>query len=288
MGRADGALARLNMAGWHALGEATRAERPRVPFAIGGRVVGSVDRSHLPALRRFDDVLSVGDRVELHAADRVAAFAQLNAALRAQGLIVAWRDETYPVPDPESLEALATFERASSRFWGTLTFGAHATGYVADAAGRPRALWIAQRSFTKATDPGLFDNLIGGGVQHGQTPAETLVREGFEEAGLAPAQLAHARPGSVLRLARDIPEGFQHEWLYSYDVALPEGTAPQNQDGEVAGFSLLPVADALALAAGAKMTVDAALVTLDFALRHHLLDDPALVQGVQALRAHHP
>ena len=75
MGRADGALARLNMAGWHALGEATRAERPRVPFAVGGRVVGSVDRSHLPALRRFDDVLSVGDRVELHAADRVAAFA---------------------------------------------------------------------------------------------------------------------------------------------------------------------------------------------------------------------
>ncbi len=279
----------MNAAGWHALDEATRAERPRVPFAVGGRVVGSVAREHLPALRRFDGLLSVDDTaVDLVAADRDAAFARLNAALRDEGLIVAWRHETYPVPDPATRETLATFERASSRFWGTLTFGAHATGYVADAAGRPRALWIAQRSFTKATDPGRFDNLVGGGVPHGQTPAETLVREGFEEAGLAPAQLAPARAGSVLRLARDIPEGFQHEWLYSYDLALPEGTVPQNQDGEVAGFSLLPVADALALAAGARMTVDAALVTLDFALRHHLLDDPALLRGVQALRVPHP
>lgn len=289
MGRPDDALARLNVAGWHALGEATRAERPRVPFAIDGRIVGSVDRRHLPALRRFDDLLSVGDDgVDLRASDRDTAFARLNAALRDEGLIVAWRHETYPVPDPATLEALATVERASSRFWGTLTFGAHATGYVADAAGRPRALWIAQRSFTKATDPGRFDNLIGGGVPHGQTPAETLVREGFEEAGLSPAQLAHAQAGSVLRLARDIPEGFQHEWLYSFDVVLPEGTVPQNQDGEVAGFQRLPVADALALATGARMTVDAALVTLDFALRHGLLDDPALLRGLQALRVARP
>lgn len=287
MGRPDGTLARLNVAGWFALGEATRAERPRVPFAVGGRVVGSVDRAHLPVLRSFGALLSVGDRVELHAHDRDAAFGRLNAALREAGLIVAWRQETYPVPDPDTLETLATFERASSRFWGTLTFGAHATGYVADGAGRPRELWIAQRSFTKATDPGRYDNLIGGGVPHGQTPAEALVREGFEEAGLSPAQLAHARAGSVLRLARDIPEGFQHEWLYSFDVVLPEATVPQNQDGEVAGFQRLSVADALALATGARMTVDAALVTLDFAVRHRLLDDPALVRGVQALRVAH-
>jgi 8-oxo-dGTP pyrophosphatase MutT (NUDIX family) len=287
VGRPDGALARLNVAGWHALGEATRAERPRVPFVVGGRVVGSVARAHLPALRRFDDLLSIGETVELRARDRDAAFASLNTALHEAGLIVAWRHETYPVPDPDSLETLATIERASSRFWGTLTFGAHATGYVADAAGRPREIWIAQRALTKATDPGRFDNLIGGGVPHGQTPAQALVREGFEEAGLSPAQLAHARAGSVLRLARDIPEGFQHEWLHSFDVVLPEGTVPQNQDGEVAGFQRLSVADALALATGARMTVDAALVTLDFAVRHGLLDDPALVRGVQALRVAH-
>ena len=80
---------------------------------------------------------------------------------------------------------LALIERAAARFWGTLTFGAHANGYVADAQGRPTHLWIARRSTHKATDPGKLDNLVGGGVPHGQTPFETLVREGFEEAGLA-------------------------------------------------------------------------------------------------------
>ena len=75
----------------------------------------------------------------------------------------------------------------------------------------------------------------------------------------------------MLRLERDIAEGFQHEWLPVYDLRLPPALRPQNQDGEVAGFQCLPVAEALALAAGTRMTVDAALVTLDFALRHGLL-----------------
>jgi 8-oxo-dGTP pyrophosphatase MutT (NUDIX family) len=108
-----------------------------------------------------------------------------------------------------------------------------------------------------------------------QTPQETLVREGWEEAGLSPQQMARATPGRVIRLWRDICEGFQHEWLYAYDLQLPPGATPQNQDGEVAGLQLMPVAEALALAATERMTVDASLVTLDFALRHRLLADDA-------------
>jgi len=121
----------------------------------------------------------------------------------------------------------------------------------------------------------MYDNLIGGGVPDGQTPLQTLVREGWEEAGLLQPQLRAAVPGRVIRLLRDIPEGLQHEWLHAYDLRLPEGVAPANQDGEVAGFRLLPMADALALAASGAMTVDAALVTLDFALRRGLLAAPA-------------
>jgi 8-oxo-dGTP pyrophosphatase MutT (NUDIX family) len=276
---------------WHALGEATRAQVPRLPFFVGGCEVGSVAAAHLPALRPFSDALSVSDAgvsLQVPAPDRDAAFATMNARLREAGLIVAWRNETYPVVDPATQAVLARFERASSRFWGTLTFGAHATGFVAGADGRPARLWIAQRAFDKATDPGLFDNLIGGGVPAGQTAAETLVREGHDEAGLTPAQLAGARAGGVLRLARDIPEGFQLEWLHSFDLELPPHTVPANQDGEVAGFTLMPVADALKLAAGATMTVDAALVTLDFALRHGLLDDATAAAGVGRLRVAGP
>lgn len=267
----------------------------RLPFRIDGIVVGSVARAHLAQLAPHADLVAVAcDGVTwlLDGARRDAGFARLHDQLRAQGLIRAWRDETYAVVDPATFRVLACIERAAARFWGTLTFGAHANGFVRDTAGRPSHLWIAQRAPNKATDPGLFDNLVGGGVPHGQTPAQTLVREGWEEAGLQPDELQHAVPGSVLALQRQIPEGWQHEWLYGYDVELPAGRVPQNQDGEVAGFLLMPVADALALAcggiAGAAMTADAALVTLDFALRHGLLQDKELAAQVQAHRVVRP
>lgn len=280
-------------ADWPAIAEARRADAAaRVPFHIvdGGRPrpVGSVARWHLGALARWRPALQVDDLgVTLHcpAPERVAFFAEVNQRLRADGLIVAWRDETYAVPALDDGTLLATFERAASRFWGTTTFGAHCNGYVAGPDGRPSHLWIARRADTKPTDPGLLDNLVGGGVPHGQSPAACVQREGWEEAGLTPAQMAGLQPGRRLRVARDIPEGFQLEDVSSYDLALPPGLVPQNQDGEVQSITCLPVAEALALAAAGAMTVDASLVTLDFALRHRLL--PAAESAALAARSAH-
>lgn len=265
--------------GWHALQAATAHDADaRVPFHVlqAGQAleVGSIARAHLNALVRWPEALQLDDSrvtLTLPATERDAFFAQVNRQLHAEGLIIGWRDEPYPVLAWRSGELLAVFERAASRFWGTLTFGAHCNGYVADETGRPQALWIARRSFTKPTDPGLLDNLIGGGVPHGQGPAEAVLREGWEEAGLRPEQMQALQAGSVLRISRDIPEGFQHEWLSAYDLALPADLTPCNQDGEVAELRCMPVSEALALAATNEMTVDAGLVTLDFALRHRLL-----------------
>jgi 8-oxo-dGTP pyrophosphatase MutT (NUDIX family) len=271
---------------WLAVAAATRADTRRVPFVVRERAVGSVAVDDLDALRRHARRFDVGEEsVRARDPDPTEALVSVNATLRELGLVRAWRDETFAIPDPATLETLALTERAAARFWGTLTFGAHATGFVRGADGRPAALWIAQRSPHKATDPGRFDNLIGGGVPAGQTPAEALVREGFEEAGLDAGALACARPAGVLRLTRDIAEGFQHEWLYSFDVELPPGLVPLNQDGEVAGFTLMPVAQAAALAGGDDMTVDAALVTLDFLVRHRLHEaQDALAAALAPLR----
>jgi 8-oxo-dGTP pyrophosphatase MutT (NUDIX family) len=238
--------------------------------------VGSVARADLPALRRWPQWLQVyDDAVTLLAtpAARDEVMTRINEALHADGLIRAWRDETFALYTVHGRPIGASMERAAMRFWGALTLGAHCNGYVADSHGRPAALWVARRSFTKATDPGKLDNLVGGGVPVDQTPRETVVREAWEEAGLTPRQMHGLVRGRVLRLLRDIPEGLQREWIHVYDLNLPVGLTPRNQDGEVAEVQLQPLADALALAAGDEMTVDAALVTLDFALRHHLLDD---------------
>ena len=127
---------------WSSIEIATRRERVRVPFVIDGVAVGSVAAEHLDALRPWAPGLRVErDAVVLtvSADRRDDTLATLNAALREQGLIRAWRDETYPLPHPATLQVLAHFERAASRFWGTLTFGAHGTGWVAGADGRPAA-----------------------------------------------------------------------------------------------------------------------------------------------------
>lgn len=267
---------------WPAIDEARAQPLRRLDFVIDGRTVGSVAEDGVDALAALKAPLLIdAERVTLDGglrdiASRTEALAEINAALRGRELISGWRDETYAVRAPDEAAPLALIERAASRFWGTLTLGAHANGYVADRDGRPTHLWVARRCWTKPTDPGLLDNLIGGGVPHGQSPYETLLREGDEEAGLAADVTAKAVPGRVVALNRALPDcaglGLQHEHLHAFDLALPAFVHPFNRDGEVAELWLAPVDEAIELAANGEMTVDAALVTLDFALRHRLLD----------------
>jgi 8-oxo-dGTP pyrophosphatase MutT (NUDIX family) len=261
----------------------------RVPFVLADdgpeRVLGSVAIAHLAALRSWPDAFEElpatnpprpdapprALALRLPAAGRDARLAEIHAVLHRRGLIRAWRDEPYPLRDRSGGEH-ATIERAASRFWGTLTLGAHCNGYVPGADGRPTQLWIARRSQSKPTDPGRLDNLVGGGVALGQTPLEALVREGWEEAGLRPGQMSGLVEGSVIELDCDIAEGRQHEWLYVYDLALDPGVVPRNTDGEVAEHLCLPVGEALARAAAGELTTDAALATFDFAWRRGLIE----------------
>jgi 8-oxo-dGTP pyrophosphatase MutT (NUDIX family) len=286
---------------WPAIALARACDGPaRIPFVLmeeGGPVLGSVAIAHLDALRAWPDAFellaSAGGApralaLRLPAPARDARLAQIHARLHADGLIVAWRDEPYPLRDRDGGEH-GTIERAASRFWGTLTLGAHCNGYVADDAGRPTHLWIARRSWTKPTDPGRLDNLIGGGVPLGQTPREAVIREGWEEAGLEPAQMAGLVTGGLVDLECDIPEGRQHERLHVFDLALPADLVPRNLDGEVAEHRLMPVAEAYARAAAGELTTDAALATLDFAVRHSRIEpnapDEELTTAVPGLTA---
>ena len=256
---------------------------PRIPFVLmdeQGPVLGSVATRHLPALREWPDAFELFTAADgapralaltLRAPVRDARLAQIHARLHADGLIVGWRDEPYPLRDRAGGEH-GTLERAASRFWGMLTLGAHCNGYLADGCGRPTHLWIARRSYSKPTDPGWLDNLIGGGVPAGQSPREAVIREGWEEAGLEPRQMAGLVTGGLVDLECDIPEGRQHERLHVFDLALPVGVVPRNVDGEVAEHRLMPVGEALARAAAGELTTDAALATLDFAVRHRLVE----------------
>jgi 8-oxo-dGTP pyrophosphatase MutT (NUDIX family) len=154
-------------------------------------------------------------------------------------------------------------------------------GLVGAGTGR-RSMWIARRSDDKAIDPGMLDNLVGGGLASGLTIRETLVKEAWEEAGIPARIAAAARHEGSLQIVREVAEGLHAETIHLHDLVLPAEFTPQNQDGEVAEVRLLSFEEAADQIAGdARFTVDAALVAMDCLARHGALDPrwPAAIRA---------
>ena len=115
---------------------------------------------------------------------RSRAMAGVVRELARTGVITGWRDELYAIRSglDESEAPLLNIERAAARAFGITSHAVHVNGVVI--TGAEPAMWIARRSLSKAIDPGMLDNMIGGGVPAGLSVRETLVKEAWEEAGL--------------------------------------------------------------------------------------------------------
>jgi len=245
---------------------------------MDGLHVGWLARRHLAVLRGFDGVL--GDERDgavrlLPGADgfdaRSAALATLARRLADAGEVRGWRNELFAVTPSLEAPALAVIERAAARYLGLLTFASHMNGIIDG----QRRLWISRRSPTKSVDPGMWDNLVAGGMPHGSDPLETLVRECDEESGIPPELARRAEAHGVTEVLREIPQGVQWELVYIYDLALPADFVPTNRDGEVAEHRRIDPPELLAIMAAGAMTVDATLVTLDALRRRGWTGDPA-------------
>ena len=260
-----------------------------LPFRVGAATAGWVRPAFAQALRRFPDVFShdANGAVELNAAlgdpdARSHAMAAVTRELAKSGVITGWRDELYEVRDEAQPDRtpLLTIERAAARAFGITSRAVHVNGVTTAAAGP--AMWIARRSLSKPIDPGMLDNMIGGGVPAGMSMRETLVKEAWEEAGLTAAQAAAARAGRQVRIRRAVPEGLQSEVILVHDLELPPAVVPRNTDGEVSEFRLLPIAVVIdLLRQGGQITPDASLVILDWLDRQGILPLP----GTPAARA---
>jgi len=251
-------------------------------FVIGDCQVGWIRRSDLPLLGDWKHVFAVdAERVMLAPSlatveARSRALGEVIDSLASRGHIPGWRNETYAIRNRFDDPPLALIERAASRFFGTQTFAVHLNGIVSAGDGHddgqePR-MWIARRSLQKATDPGMLDNLVGGGIGWGYGIDETLVKECWEESGLPEALATRAVRGGTIHVLQEIEEGTQAEQLFVFDLDVGASFEPRNQDGEVADHRLASIADVRAWIADAKMTVDASLAALDWMARHERLD----------------
>jgi 8-oxo-dGTP pyrophosphatase MutT (NUDIX family) len=249
-----------------------RFDRSRfLRFFVGGEPVGWLRPVLGARLARWPDLFD--SRVgEVHLASRLAtsdarseALALVVRELTDEGLVAGWRGERYAISTAPAGPTLFWIERAAVRPFGLSSLAVHINGI---AAGDPKKLWIARRSRTKSTDPGMLDNLVGGGVGAGFSADEVLVKEAWEEAGIEAALARSATRGGTAHILREVVEGVQSETILAHDLALPPDFRPQNQDGEIEEFRLVPAEEVLALVRDTEeFTLDAALVTLDHFLR---------------------
>ncbi|MGF6769286.1 isopentenyldiphosphate isomerase [Paraburkholderia sp. GAS199] len=258
-----------------------------LPLWIDAEQVGWIRSTDVALLARWPDVFEIDNaRVTLAASFntvdlRSAALGSVIGALAAEGRIPGWRNETYAIRNAFDAPPLAYIERAASRFFGTMTYAVHLNGVVEYADGAPQ-LWIARRSDTKATDPGMLDNVVAGGIGWGFGVEATIVKECWEEAGIPEEIASRAVAGRTAHVLQSLPEGTQAEQIFIYDLALPADFAPRNQDGEVGEHRLARIEEVARWIEEDAMTVDASLATLDCLLRRRWIDEESCA-GIEAL-----
>lgn len=215
-------------------------------------------------------------------AARSDALAVVAQTLAMEGALSPWRDERYAVGPTIDAEPWFLLERAAARYFGVHSWAVHGNGLVAD--GRELRMWFARRSPSKAIDPGMLDNLVGGGVPAGMGLRDAFVKEAWEEAGLRDAVARAAMQVNTLPVVRDTDGGLFRESIVVYDMAMRSCDVPANQDGEAVEHrcvSLEEAARLISLTAGPdQVTPEASLVVLDALLRHGALDSSGAASGV--------
>jgi 8-oxo-dGTP pyrophosphatase MutT (NUDIX family) len=250
------------------------------PLQVDGQAAGWITPARCRRLADFVDVFEVRDDAIAFIADvttpamRTAALERVTRVLAREGALSAWRDERYAVGPTLAGAPWFLLERAAARYFGVHSWAVHGNGLVRD--GDSVRMWLARRSLTKAIDPGMLDNLVGGGVPAGMDPQAAFIKEAWEEAGLPPPIAAAAVAAGALHIRRDTAGGLQWETIFVSDVTLPADRMPANQDGEAIEHRCVSLAEAarlIALDAGPdQVTPDASLVILDALVRLGAMD----------------
>jgi 8-oxo-dGTP pyrophosphatase MutT (NUDIX family) len=262
------------------LADVLAAPRARYrPLVVDDEEVGWVDDGRAGRLAAFTDVFIVDEgritfvRALLEPSERTLAVERVARALSEERLLTAWRNERYAVTGEFGKPPRFELERAAARYFGIHTYAAHLNGLARrDGAAY---MWLARRSPRKAIDPGLLDNLVGGGIAAGASVPAALAKEAGEEAGISEADAAQARPHGTVHVCREQPDGLQRETIFVHDLWLDADFLPMCQDGEVVDYRLATLPDAASLAANREgpdvVTADASLVIVDCLIRHDVI-----------------
>ena len=247
-----------------------------VPWYLGGSpaAAGYIMPAHAKVLqslsRQWTD-LPLGlhwDTPERTPASRSRALAEFAKQLHDLGYVTGWRNEKFSFWEdhvigtgPQCLEptsllrAAFEMERSAFRFFGLRSHAVHVNGFTLEGH-----VWCGRRAQTKATDPGMLDNIAAGGLPAGELLQTCGVREMAEEAGISEALAMTAVAHGKVSTCRSVATGWHHETLWVYNLIVPPEVTPINQDGEVSEFACMSPKQVVEAIANHAFTVDAACV----------------------------
>jgi len=246
-----------------------------VPFTIKGQSYGLMSQELVTCVPDDSDIfLKTNEGISLHS--RFQNFAECSEALSEATQWMAGiynkplRHEMYAVVENWGEDPVAEIDRVAVPWFGIRAWGIHVNGYVRKADGLH--LWIGKRADDRPADPGKLDNMIGGGQPIGLTMEENLCKEAKEEAGIEASLATTARLAKTLSYQLERHDGMRRDTLFIYDLELPESFTPQNTDGEVASFTLMPLSDVAAIVRETdQFKFNCNLVIIDFMMRHGFL-----------------
>ncbi|MEI7514615.1 MAG: NUDIX domain-containing protein [Betaproteobacteria bacterium] len=261
----------LQSADWNQLrallAQARHSPSPHtLPWWCGAHAMGHVAHAHVaPLLQALQPCQASATQLVwspdmASTAERSQALESALQMLYSQGHLGGWRGERFSYWSHDTVLPLplqsdfVRVERAGFLYLGMLSHAVHINGFTPDGH-----LWCGQRSATKATDPGLWDNLTAGGLPAGETLLQCAGRELWEEAGVTLENPAALQAADHVRISQMAPGGWHDEVLHVFNIALADNFIPCNQDGEVQAFAKLSAPEVMQRIAAGQFTPDAAL-----------------------------
>lgn len=161
-------------------------------------------------------------------------------------------------------------DRSATCLFGIRNYGVDINGYVRHPT-KGLCIWLQQRSDTKQTWPGKWDNMVGGGLSVGFGIMETAIKEAAEEASIPENLVKNLVSAGCVSFLFESERGIFPNTEFVFDLELPPDFVPTNADGEVQAFELLPANQCLEKVFSADFKTTSCPVVIDFLIRHGVI-----------------
>ena len=214
-------------------------------FILEGELLGFPQKVFANELMHWKDLFSIeGNTLSMNSSlstpkERTKVCQQIMLSLHQKGVIDSWVGEQYSVVQKFGEEPRFLIERAAVTYFGLRGFGVHVNGLVKKTEGI--FIWVARRTKEKPFWPGKLDQIVAGGQPAGIGLIENVIKESQEEASISRQLSSQAQFVSEISYQGETHRGMNVDTLFNYDLWLPENFKPENTDGEVDEFILMPI-----------------------------------------------